>query len=297
MQRFPIYCLSFLLIILVSLPVAFAAEPSDPIEIWPGAVPGEKGDVGEETSTQGQGAKPVRRVTNVTRPTITCYKPPEDKDTGAAVLICPGGGYNILAMDLEGEEVAEWLNSIGVTGVILKYRVPRRKGQPPHLAPLQDAQRAMSIVRGRAKEWRIDPSRIGILGFSAGGHLSATAGTNFDNRQYAAIDDVDRLSCRPDFIVLVYPAYMLDGEQLVPELPVSEKTPPTFFAHAADDKLSCEGSIRFFLELKRNKVPGELHVYSSGGHGFGLRPSQHPASTWPGRCEAWMKAMGWLERH
>jgi acetyl esterase/lipase len=260
-------------------------------------VPGEKGDVGpEQVQPPKNEENPVKRLTNVTKPTVTVYRPSEGTNTGAAVLICPGGGYNILAFDKEGEEVAAWLNSIGVTGIVLKYRVPRRKDLPKHLAPLMDAQRAMSLVRARAEGWGIDPKRIGILGFSAGGHLSATASTNFDKRQYEAIDNVDKISCRPDFAVLVYPAYLMEGESLAPEIRVGPKTPPVFFVHAGDDRYGPENSIAMYLALKRSKVPAELHVYASGGHGFGLRASEKPCSTWPQRCEAWMKGQGLLDR-
>ena len=270
----------------------WAAEKPVVLDVWPGKAPGEKGDIGEEKVLPPQGGKPVRRLTNVTRPTIAVYRP--QKNTGTAVLICPGGAYNILAMDLEGEEVAAWLNSIGVTGIVLKYRVPARKDQPRYLAPLQDAQRAMSLVRARAKDWGVDPGRIGILGFSAGGHLSAATSTNHDRRQYEPVDEVDKTSCRPDFTVLVYPAYLTAKDGLAPEIRVSGQTPPTFFAHAGDDRISPENSIAMFLALKRAGVPGELHVYASGGHGFGLRPTENPCSTWPQRCEQWMRARGLL---
>jgi acetyl esterase/lipase len=263
------------------------------VEVWPGEAPGEVGGVGEEmTLPPREGETPVRRLTNVTRPTLTIYQPPAEKHTGTSVVICPGGGYRILAIDKEGEEVAAWLNTLGVTGIVLKYRIPAREGQPKHQAPLQDAQRAISLVRTRAKEWNLNPARIGILGFSAGGHLSATAATNHDKRHYAPIDAIDQASCRPDFAVLVYPAYLTDGNQLSPEIRVNESTPPVFFVHAGDDRISSENSIQMYLALKRHGIPAELHVYASGGHGFGLRPSAKPCSTWPTQCAAWLKSQG-----
>ncbi len=276
---------------------AAAAEKPPTLEIWPGQVPGEKGDVGEEKLMPPKDEKrPVTRVTNVSRPTITLYQPDPAQRTGTAVVICPGGGYSILAIDLEGEEVARWLNSIGVTGIVLKYRVPARKDQPKHLAPLQDAQRAMSLVRSRAKDWGLEAGRIGILGFSAGGHLAAATATNHDKRHYDAVDEVDRTSCRPDFAVLVYPAYLIAADRLAPEIRVDANTPPVFFAHAGDDRISAENSVRMYLALLRAKVPSELHVYAGGGHGFGLRASENPCSTWPQRCQQWMKSRGLLAR-
>jgi acetyl esterase/lipase len=280
--------------------VGHAASANTTLDVWPGRAPGEKGegekgDIGPEHFQPPQKeAKPIKRLTNVTQPTITIYQPDKARNTGAAVVICPGGGYSILAMDLEGEEVAAWLNSIGVTGIVLKYRVPARKGQPPHLAPLQDAQRGMSLVRSHAREWNVDPARIGILGFSAGGHLAAATATNHDRRSYSPIDDIDKISCRPDFAVLLYPAYLLAGDKLAPEIRVTSQTPPTFFVHASDDGLSPANSITMYLALRKAKVPAELHVYATGGHGFGLRPSDHPCSTWPDRCAAWMKSQGIL---
>jgi acetyl esterase/lipase len=216
------------------------------------------------------------------------------------VVICPGGGYNILAWNLEGEEVAEWLNSIGVTGIVLKYRVPRRSGDPkgmPPVGPLQDAQRALSVVRGKAAEWGIDAKRIGILGFSAGGHLATSASCNFDKRAYEPIDDVDKISCRPDFAVLIYPAYLLakDKDELAPDIRIRKECPPMFFAHAGNDPVKADNSIFTYLALKRAGVPSELHIYSTGGHGFGLRPSVNPCSTWPQRCGDWLKTQGVLK--
>jgi acetyl esterase/lipase len=292
MERFLSCCFSMLFVVLLAMSSARAAEPTKTIDVWPDKAPGEKGDIGEEKSVKTN----IIRVSNVTKPTLSVFKPPKEKDTGAAVMICPGGVYNILAWDLEGTEVAEWLNSIGVTGIVLKYRVGRRKGQPKHLAPLQDAQRAMSTIRKNADDWGIDPKRIGILGFSAGGHLSATASTNFDKRAYDKIDEIDELSCRPDFTVLIYPAYLVEGEKLVAELPVGKNMPPAFLAHAGDDGIKAEGSVHYYLALRRHSIPGELHVYPQGGHGFGLRPSQHPVSKWPTRCEEWMRSMGFLKK-
>ncbi|HXG09775.1 MAG TPA: alpha/beta hydrolase [Gemmataceae bacterium] len=285
----------------VPLPIWSAppGRPADPkplvLDVWPGPAPGETGSIGEEKVQESKpGEKPVKRLTNVSKPTLTIFRPAKDADTGAAVVICPGGGYNILAWDLEGEEVAAWLNSIGVTGIVLKYRVPRRPDQPkdqPPIGPLQDAQRALSLVRSKAEEWGINPQRLGILGFSAGGHLAAAASTNFDQRAYEPIDGIDRVSCRPDFAVLVYPAYLANKEKsaLMPELRVSAKTPPTFLVHAGDDRIPAEGSVLFYLALKKAGVPAELHVYASGGHGFGLRPSEQACSRWPQRCEDWLR--------
>ena len=268
------------------------------LDVWPGKAPGETCKIGPEKVLPDQkGQRKVKRLTDISKPTITIYRPAKDKDTGAAVLIAPGGGYAILAWDLEGTEVAQWLNSIGITGVVLKYRVPKRADQPRHVPPLQDAQRAMSLIRSKAKEWGIDPKRIGMLGFSAGGHLTASTATNFDKRTYDAIDDIDKESCRPDFAVLVYPAYLVDKSKtkLNPDIRVSGKTPPIFFAHAGDDPIEVENSVAMYLALKEAKVRSELHVYSAGGHGFGLRKSNMPCSTWPERCAAWFRQQGILK--
>ncbi len=282
--------LSAMFIWLASAMTASAGEPTLTLDVWPDEAPGETGSIGpEKVIDQKPGDKPVKLLTNVTQPTLSVFRPACDKDTGVAVVICPGGGYNILAFDLEGEEVAAWLNSIGVTGIVLKYRVPRREGTPRDRPPVQallDAQRALSLVRSKAGEWRIDPKRIGILGFSAGGHLSAWAATHFDERAYSPIDDADRLSCRPDFAVLVYPGGMdRKGDTSSPIAHVSSTTPPMFLAQAGDDPVDCRNSVEMFLALKNAKVPAELHIYSSGGHGFGLRPSAHPCCTWTHRCE------------
>lgn len=285
------------LILLAAVSLARTAEKPEVLDVWPGKPPGETKAIGEEKMVESKG---VKRISNVSKPTLTIYRPAKDKDTGAAVVICPGGGYNILAWDLEGTEVAEWLNSIGVTGIILKYRVPRRPDQAkdkPPLGPLQDAQRALSLVRSKAKEWHLDPKRIGILGFSAGGHLATSASTNFDKRSYEAMDDIDKIDCRPDFAILVYPAYLVtrDKKELNTDIRARKECPPMFFAHAGNDGVPAENSIRTYLALKEAKVPAELHIYATGGHGFGLRPSNNPCSTWPKSCEAWLRSQGVLK--
>jgi acetyl esterase/lipase len=287
--------LGFVAIFSVSLASIAQEQKALTLDVWPGKAPGETGKIGPEKVLEDKpGQRTVKRITNVSKPTVTIYRPAKDKDTGVSVLIAPGGGYAILAWDLEGTEVADWLNSIGVTGIILKYRVPKRPDLDKFTPPLQDAQRAMSLVRSKAKEWGIDPKRIGMLGFSAGGHLTAATATNFDKRAYDPIDDIDKVSCRPDFAVLVYPAYLVDKSKtkLNPDIRVSDKTPPMFFAHAGDDPIEVEHSVAMYLALKQAKVRSELHVYSAGGHGFGLRKSNFPCSTWPERCAAWFRQQG-----
>jgi acetyl esterase/lipase len=278
-----------------------AAEPLV-IDVWPeGKVPGEPSGIGpEKEEPQPPGQRQVRRIGNVTRPTLTVFPAAKEANTGAAVLIAPGGGYNILAWDLEGTEVAQWLNSIGVTGIVLKYRVPRRPGKDKEtiepVESLQDAQRAMSLVRSKAREWNIDARKIGMLGFSAGGHLTAKTSTSFGKRSYEALDSVDEQSCRPDFTVLIYPAYLVekDAAGVKGEFLISKETPPAFLAHAGDDPVTPESSLFYFLALKRAGVPAELHIYSTGGHGFGLRDSKSPSHTWPKRCAEWLRAGNWI---
>jgi acetyl esterase/lipase len=279
-----------LAVILTLAAAARAADKPLVLDLWPGKPPGEV-PADEEKITGRPGS---RNLTNVRRPTLTVYRPAKDKDSGAAVVIAPGGGYNVLAWDHEGEAVAAWLNSLGVTGVLLKYRVPQPRGASRDSAsfgPLQDAQRALGLVRSRAKEWGIDPKRVGMLGFSAGGHLTALAATNFEKRGYEPVDGADKESCRPDFAVLVYPGGVVGrGGDLNPGVRVSKATPPSFFTHAGDDRVSPENSVKMYLALKRAGVPAELHVYAAGGHGFGMRPGKLPVNTWPKRCEEWLRA-------
>ncbi|MGC3971441.1 MAG: alpha/beta hydrolase [Pirellulales bacterium] len=277
--------------------VGLSAAETNEIPLWAGKAPGETAELPPEAAQPGRPNDTTIRIGNVSSPTITVFPAPKDKATGAAVIICPGGGYNILAFNKEGTEVAEWLNSIGVTGIVLKYRVPKRPDRERHAPMLEDAQRAIGMVRHRASEWGIDPARIGILGFSAGGHLAATASNNYAKRTYAKVDAADDVSCRPDFAVLIYPAYLVDKEnKLAAELPVSKETPPTFIAMTEDDGVRVECGLFYYLALKEAKVKAEMHLYPTGGHGYGLRPSEHLVSSWPARAGDWLKTLGRWKR-
>lgn len=280
------------------------ASPT-PERLWPRGAPDETKALPPEADTtkptdRAVAGRHVTRLGNVSEPTIAVYRPDPAKNTGAAVVVCPGGGYNILAIDLEGVEVCEWLNSIGVTGVLLKYRVPGREGRPRHAAALQDAQRAVGIVRARAQELGLDGNRIGILGFSAGAHLSATLGANHTERNYAAIDAADAVSCRPDFTLLIYPGGLVDRERsdaLRPEVaPSKDTTPPTFIVMTQDDPVRVENAVHYYLALKQAEVPVEMHLYPAGGHGYGLRRTAEDVTSWPERAADWLKTGGWLQR-
>ena len=240
--------------------------------------------------------RPVIRLANVSNSTITLYAP-QGNNSGAAVVVFPGGAYRILAIDLEGTEVCEWLNSIGVTCVLLKYRVPNTGPYPKSPAALEDAQRAVGMVRAHAAEWQIDPQRVGVLGFSAGAHLAAALSTHFDRRLYDPVDSGDQLSCRPDFAVIVYPGYLALSEQNFapnPEIHVTDKTPTTFIVQTEDDPVHVENSTVYFLALKNAGVPVEMHLYAKGGHGYGLRHSELPVTVWPQSVEAWLHTIGAL---
>jgi acetyl esterase/lipase len=276
------------------------------VNVWPGLPPEESGGIGPERTRlspkldrkQVEVTNQTTLITAVTNPTMTIYFPAPEKATGTAMMICPGGGYWDLYWQLEGEEVAAWLNSMGVTGVLLKYRVPRRpdevKGEPAR-RPLQDAQRAISLVRSRASEWGI--RRLGIVGFSAGGHLALAAATSFDRRAYPPADEVDKFSCRPDFAVPVYSGYLKakDKEEIAPGLRVPAGTPPIFLVHGGEDIVSPpEGSVLMYLALKRAGVSAELHVYADTAHDFGVRRSERAHSKWTEACAEWMRDQGFL---
>jgi acetyl esterase/lipase len=279
---------------------AQASSPHEVVLLWPEGAPGAKGD------EQGD------------KPSLTLYLPAEDKANGAGVVICPGGGYGHLAMDHEGHQIAQWLNSLGVAGFILQYRHSRSGAGYHHPAPLQDAQRAMRIVRARAKQWNVDPSRIGIIGFSAGGHLASSVGTHFKTRYSDAKDAIDGFSSRPDFMILGYPVISFTEpfthtgsmknllgpnpdaklvENLSNEKQVTSETPPTFLFLADDDKgVPAENSVYFYLALRKAGVPAEIHIYEKGGHGFGPGVGKGSCSTWMSLCAAWMKGRGLLEK-
>jgi len=269
------------------------------LPLWPHA----QSDAGPEIDTTTAkdnliAGKPLIRLGNVSTPTITLYSP-AGKNTGAAMVVFPGGGYHILAIDLEGTEVCDWLTSRGIACVLLKYRVPDSGPYPKSSVALQDAQRALGMVRSHAAEWHIDPHRVGVLGFSAGAHLAAALSTHFEQRLYDPIDGADQQSCRPDFAVIVYPGYLALAEQDFapnPEIHVTEKTPPSFIVQTEDDPVHVENSTVYFLALKNAKVPVELHLYAQGGHGYGLRRTELPVTAWPQSVEAWLQTIQIMPR-
>ena len=305
----------FILMILLVAPLlpsgrVGAADKPLVVEVWPGVAPEEPGTIGAEMvrmspkldHKQVEVTESTRLITNVTKPTLTIYRPAKEMDTGTAVLICPGGGYWDLYWQLEGEEVAAWLNSIGATGIILKYRVPRRpdeiKGEPAR-RPLQDAQRAVRLVRSKATEWGIQPQQIGLVGFSAGGHLAVATATSFEQKTYEPVDELDKTSCRPDFAIGVYSGYLKakDKDEVAPYFQhIPAGTPPIFLAHGGADIISPpEHSVLFYLALQKAGVPAELHVYATAAHDFGVRPSDHPCSTWTQACVHWLRHQGFLK--
>lgn len=274
------------------------------VPIWPGEVPhaGNPTAPGPEyvTNTIGATDTQVTWACNVTRPTMTMYSP-RGVNTGVAIIVFPGGGYNALAIDLEGTEICDWLNSQGITGVLLKYRVPSRENTPywESSAALQDAQRTLSLVRHHAAKWHIDPHKIGVIGFSAGGHMVTATSTHFDKRSYSPVDAADKESCRPDFAIACYPGHLWeDGElKLNPNVPVSTNTPPTFILQAENDPVdNVNNSLVYFMALKNAKVPVEMHLYAEGGHGFGLRRTNYPITGWPELVEKWMGTIGVLSQ-
>ena len=269
------------------------------IPIWPGTPPDARSlPRPEYTKTSlTQTGESLLWVCNVSQPTMTVY-PPAGTNTGVAMVVFPGGGYNALAMDLEGTEICDWLNSQGITAVLLKYRVPNKKVGDYWEAPaaLEDAQRTLGLVRFHAADWHIDPHRIGVIGFSAGGHMVAATSTHFDKRTYPIVDAADQISCRPDFAIACYPGHLYSGDigfKLNPNVPVTANTPPTFLLQAEDDHVDgVEQSLVYYVALKKAGVPVEMHLYAQGGHGFGLRRSAFPISEWPQLVEKWLVTIG-----
>ena len=270
------------------------------IPIWPGAAPDAEpvpGPEFAETTKELFAGKPAVVVNNVSKPTMTVYSP-KGKNTGAAVVVFPGGGYNCLAIDLEGTEVCDWLTSKGIAGVLLKYRVPtlRFEGYRESLQALQDAQRTLGLVRFHAAEWHIDPHKIGVLGFSAGGHMVTATSTRFDRRLYPAVDKADEESCRPDFAIALYPGHLWKrggNLELNPNVPVDGNTPPAFLLQAEDDPVDpVENSLVYFMALKKAGVPVEMHLFPEGKHAFGLRRTEFPITRWPELVEIWLQTIG-----
>jgi len=293
------------------LSVAYAAvAESSPlvIKLWPGIPPDQISTNRAERvrisprldHKQVEVTEQTRLITGVTEPSISVYHPDIKQHNGTAVLICPGGGYWDLYWQLEGEEVAAWLNSIGLTTVVLKYRVPRQPDEPerePARRPLQDAQRALRIVRGHAAEWHIDPEKIGVIGFSAGGHLALAAATSFDVQTYPPADALDQISPRPNFAIAAYSGYLKakDKDELAPGLHVPTNAPPVFLVHGGEDIISSpEQSVFMYLALKRAGVSAELHIYAGTAHDFAVRPSQRPYGSWTQACANWLRDQGFL---
>ena len=285
------------------------------VQIWPGAVPDAQPMTGPEDATKIVtnslvAGRPWVLVDNVSRPTMTVYSP-RGANKGVGVVVFPGGGYCELAIDLEGTEVCDWLTSKGITAVLLKYRVPFSgphwdPGLKRHVTPkapmaLEDAQRTVGLVRFHAAEWHIDPHKIGVLGFSAGGHLVAAMSTHFERRLYPAVDGADKESCRPDFAVALYPGHLWTADEkkfeLNPDIAthITRQTSPTFLLQNEDDHVdSINDSLVYYIALKNAGVPVEMHSYAQGGHAFGLRPTKFPATRWPQLVETWLRTIGMI---
>lgn len=274
------------------------------LPLWPSQPPGTSGadpskpEVNNTKPTDELiGGRPIVKLANVSQPTLTLMKAPGAGSLTPAVVVFPGGGYSILAIDLEGTEVCDWLTHAGVTCVLVKYRVPGSGPYPKSEAALDDAQRAVGMVRAHAAEWGIDPHKVGVLGFSAGAHLAAALSTHYTTRLYPAVDAADQQSCRPDYAFIIYPGYLAVSEQNMsrnPEIHVTKDVPPSFILQAENDPVHVENAVTYFQELKEAGVPAELHIYAQGGHGYGLRQTQLPVTEWPSLAERWMRTLGVL---
>jgi acetyl esterase/lipase len=278
---------------------ATCAEPTLTVNLWPGMAPGETTpSTGVTLPRRENETPPATRIGKITQPQLDRYEPLQKDRTGAAVLIFPGGGYNYVVVDKEGSEIASWLNDLGITAFVVRYRTKDGStDRPVWERPLEDAQRAVSLVRSRAEEWKLDPKRIGVIGFSAGGQAAALVSTHAEQRSYPPMDKVDEFSCRPDFTLLVYPAWLVKAGTVTLEdfVPVSKTTPPAFLVHAHDDSVTPLSSVAYYTALKQHGVPAELHIYASGGHGYGLRDvAGSNVSSWPEKAEHWLKLQGFI---
>lgn len=294
----------FVCVLIVFSSALFAQQPAwQPtagtitLNLWPHGAPGAPPNAGPETNSatakDNIAGRPIIRLGNVSNPTVTLYAAKENPN-GQAVIVFPGGGYQILAIDLEGTEICDWINRIRITCVLLKYRVPNTGPYPKSSAALQDAQRAVGMVRAHAAEWHINPDRIGVLGFSAGGHLAAALSTHFDKRLYDPVDAADKLSCRPDFALIIYPGYLALAERNMafnPDIHVAAQAPPTFLVQAEDDPVHVENSLLYYRALKDAGVPAEMHLYAKGGHGYGIRPTALPITRWEDLAATWLQGL------
>lgn len=301
MRRFTVMAFLIVGVCASLLGSADAREPDAVIDIWSSEAPGETTrHTGTKLARRANENPPATRVKDITRPQLQVFQPAADKRNGAAVLIFPGGGYNYVVTDKEGSEAAEWLNELGITAFVVHYRTKQKTPAtqknsqlpPASERPLQDGQRALSLVRQRAAEWGVKPDRIGVIGFSAGGQAAALVTTRFDERSYKPSDAIDQVSCRPDFSLLVYPWRLVDDKTgaLKDVFTVSKATPPTFLVHAHNDGATPLSSILFYTALKKNGVGSELHIYETGGHGYGMRPVEDSdVDTWTDRAEDWLR--------
>jgi len=295
-------CLVLLLVwnVIACLPASdlLAREPDTIVDLWPELPAGEtNGNTGDALPRRPNETPPATRIRNITLPRLFVYQPPQAKRNGTAVIVFPGGGYHYVVMDKEGSEVADWLNPLGVTVFVAHYRTKREKQESEAwVRPLEDGQRAVSLVRSEATKWGLDSEKIGVLGFSAGGQCAALVTTRFGERQYQAVDEIDRVSCRPDFSLLLYPWQLVDSNgELHDFVTITEQTPPTFLVHTHDDPVTSLSSLEFYRRLKLQKIPATLHIYSNGGHGYGMRPVENSlVDTWPERATEWLRLQGYL---
>lgn len=285
------------------LAIVFSCSPSfadETLNVWPDLAPNETSrETGTILPSKAGEAKPISRVSGVRRPTIDVY-PAKNNPSGTAVLILPGGGFTYVVPDLEGSEAAPWLNELGISVFVLRYRTKESAlpGEPLWQRPLQDTQRAMRLIRSEAHRWQLQTDRIGILGFSAGGQVGAIAHSKADQASYAAIDAIDQLTCKPDFSLLIYPWQVLDPQtgELLEQIQITDQSAPAFIVHTHDDASSSVGAAKLYIELKQHKVPAELHVYQNGGHGYGVRERPDSViSSWPNRATDWLKIRKLLE--
>jgi acetyl esterase/lipase len=300
---------------LLSLSVGDVRAAEQEIDLWPADKFTAADRKAETVEDAGKDGKPDRRVANVRVPTLKFYPPADSEANRTAVIICPGGGYAIEAIDKVGYDPARWFQERGTVGIVLKYRLPQ--GTDGDASPREDVSRTIRLVRQRASEWNIDPKRIGIMGFSAGGHLASTAATHFDEGDSKSADPIERISSRPDFQILVYPVITMDekvghrgsrdrllGKSPTAEalndasndLQVTDNTPPAFLVHTSDDPVSCQNSLRYASVLNWHNIPCELHLYVRGGHGYGLRGGNGPVDAWPQRLKEWLALPGMINK-